>query len=540
MTEDLKQHDADLIDEPDSPAAASALGREVRFGLSLLGLLLAMLAVAVYVKMGTPGLPWGRQEVAATDDGPEAAAAPAEETAHVEAAPQTPVPAPEDTSSTKPLWSGDQYAGRHEAAPPTDAPLPVGNVESTMAEPRAIAEQPTEVVPGNPFADVDQAPSGAIDQVSAEAEVTPEPEPAQAGPEPEAPAFAAPAMMVAGAEQSAAGADQPPAEMEPEPDLAGDAPANGAPLVAEENESRGSVREPGLIQPAAGQQPTLAEPRAAPYGRPAAQDRYANAPRNNLREGSLEEGPRAAPSAEHTPLHAVPDQHLNSRGVPPSADPYATPLERDLQNARTPQYGQPHHAAPPPATNDLDAPAAEFAPPQDDISRHQHHPAHIPTPDGTYAVEPNDSFWTISQKVYGTGGYFKAIQRHNRKPGANADGLEIGERIIVPPVEELEQRYPQLCPKRRAAPPAGTRALPTSSQGYGGRVYVVQDGDTLFDIARYELGKASRWAEIYELNRAQIGSDYNFVAPGTKLMLPDEEMSQPDNVTARPGSQFPR
>jgi nucleoid-associated protein YgaU len=533
MTEDLKQHDADFIDEPESSAAASALGREVRFGLSLLGLLLAMLAAAVYVKLGTPGLPWGKSEVAAADSPEDAALAPAEDTAHAEAAqPQAPVPAQEDTSSAKPLWNNDRYTRQHEAVPPADAPLPVGNVEPAMAE------APAEMAPSNPFAVVDQAQPGAIDQVSAEGDAIPEREAIPEGPTSEAPAFAAPAMMVAGAERAASNNDEPPAEMQPEADLAADAPADGAPLVAaEENELRGAAScAPRMIQPAAGQQPTLAEPRNAPYGRT---DRFANAPRNNMRDGSFEEGPRAAPSAEHTPLHAVPNQQWNTPGAAPAADPYATPLEHDLQNARTPAY-QPHHASPPPATNDLDAPAAEFAPPQDDISRHQHHPAHIPTPDGTYAVEPNDSFWTISQKVYGTGGYFKAVQRHNRKPGANADGLEIGERILVPPVEELEQRYPQLCPKRRGAPQPGARSLPTSSQGYGGRVYVVQDGDTLFDIARYELGKASRWAEIYNMNRDQLGSDYNYVAPGTKLMLPDEAMSQPDNVTSRPGSQFPR
>lgn len=543
MSEDLKQHDADFVDEPESSAAASALGREVRFGLSLLGLLLAMLAVAVYVKMGTPGLPWNRPEVAAGGDPEDSNQAPAEETAHAEPSlPHAPVAAQEDTSSAKPLWNNDRYARQHEAVPPVDAPLPVGNVEPAMAETAPTDIPPSQVPSSNPFAVVDQTQPGVIDQVSAEADAIPEREPALEGPTPEAPAFAAPAMMTAEAEQAAARGDEPPAEMQPEPDLAADAPADGAPLVAGEGtELRGSAsHEPGVIQPAAGHQPTLAEPRNAPYGRPSTQDRFANAPRNNVHGGSLEEGPRAAPSAEHTPLHAVPHQQWNTPGAAPAADPYATPLERDLQNARTPAYGQPHHATPPPATNDLDAPAAEFAPPQDEISRHQHHPAHVPTPDGTYAVEPNDSFWTISQKVYGTGGYFKAVQRHNRKPGAGADGLEIGERILVPPVEELEQRYPQLCPKRRGAPQPGARSLPTSSQGYGGRVYVVQEGDTLFDIARYELGKASRWAEIYSMNRDQLGSDYNYVAPGTKLMLPDEQMSQPDNVTARPGSQFPR
>jgi nucleoid-associated protein YgaU len=71
-------------------------------------------------------------------------------------------------------------------------------------------------------------------------------------------------------------------------------------------------------------------------------------------------------------------------------------------------------------------------------------------------------------------------------------------------------------------------------------VYVVEEGDTLFDIARYELGKASRWAEIYDLNRGQLGTDYNYIAPGTKLMLPDAVTSEPDALTTRPGTPFPR
>ncbi len=173
MTEDLKQHDADFIDEPESPAAAAALGREVRFGLSLLGLLLAMLAAAVYVKMGMPGLPWGRQDVAAVDAPADTAEAPAENTAHAEPAVQAPVPAQEDTSSTQPLWNSDSYAGRHEAAPPTDAPLPVGNVEPVVAD-QSMAQQSPVEPQSNPFAAVDQAPPGAIDQVSAETEAIPE------------------------------------------------------------------------------------------------------------------------------------------------------------------------------------------------------------------------------------------------------------------------------------------------------------------------------------------------------------------------------
>jgi nucleoid-associated protein YgaU len=56
----------------------------------------------------------------------------------------------------------------------------------------------------------------------------------------------------------------------------------------------------------------------------------------------------------------------------------------------------------------------------------------------------------------------------------------------------------------------------------GGRVYVVEKGDTLFDIARYELGKPSRWAEIYDLNQDVLGDDFHFLEPGTELVLPSD------------------
>ena len=69
-------------------------------------------------------------------------------------------------------------------------------------------------------------------------------------------------------------------------------------------------------------------------------------------------------------------------------------------------------------------------------------------------------------------------------------------------------------------------------------MYVVEKGDTLFDIARYELGKASRWNELYELNKDQLGEDFDYLAPGTKLILPDG--GQPDPVTSRPRNPYQR
>jgi nucleoid-associated protein YgaU len=155
---------------------------------------------------------------------------------------------------------------------------------------------------------------------------------------------------------------------------------------------------------------------------------------------------------------------------------------------------------------------------------------------GTYTVQPNDNYWEISRKVYGAGSYFKALAEHNRRKVPSEDELAVGDVISVPEIAKLEESYPGLCPRssrreivqRRAA----VAGAPVRNVGYvGGRRYVVQEGDTLFDIARCELGKAARWVEIYELNRDMLGEDFDYLTPGLELALPGEDKA--DNVTQR-------
>ena len=67
----------------------------------------------------------------------------------------------------------------------------------------------------------------------------------------------------------------------------------------------------------------------------------------------------------------------------------------------------------------------------------------------------------------------------------------------------------------------------------GGRTYVVQEGDTLSSIARNELGKVSRWAEIYQLNREALGKDYDYLTPGMRLVLPIRDSQSGDRTTRR-------
>jgi len=51
-------------------------------------------------------------------------------------------------------------------------------------------------------------------------------------------------------------------------------------------------------------------------------------------------------------------------------------------------------------------------------------------------------------------------------------------------------------------------------------VYVVQSGDTLSSIAEERIGDASRWEELYDLNRDLI-KDPDKISPGQVLVLPE-------------------
>ncbi|GAB6166317.1 hypothetical protein JCM19992_23170 [Thermostilla marina] len=74
---------------------------------------------------------------------------------------------------------------------------------------------------------------------------------------------------------------------------------------------------------------------------------------------------------------------------------------------------------------------------------------------------------------------------------------------------------------------------PSTNTNY--RPYVVREGDTLFEIARRELGRASRWMEIYNLNRDRLGDRLEHLHPGTTILLPTE-----NRTAARALGSFPQ
>ena len=51
-----------------------------------------------------------------------------------------------------------------------------------------------------------------------------------------------------------------------------------------------------------------------------------------------------------------------------------------------------------------------------------------------YTVEKGDTLAKISQKVYGSSKYYKAIYDANRETMASATSLQIGQKLRIPPI----------------------------------------------------------------------------------------------------------
>jgi nucleoid-associated protein YgaU len=67
--------------------------------------------------------------------------------------------------------------------------------------------------------------------------------------------------------------------------------------------------------------------------------------------------------------------------------------------------------------------------------------------------------------------------------------------------------------------------------------YTVERGDSLWEIARKQLGDSSRWHEIYNLNSDVIGSNPDLIHPGVTLKMPDGNAIA-DSYVVQPGDNL--
>ena len=151
-----------------------------------------------------------------------------------------------------------------------------------------------------------------------------------------------------------------------------------------------------------------------------------------------------------------------------------------------------------------------------------------------YRVLPDESLWSIAVTKYGDGRFFRALYQHNVDTISSVGSLEPGTILGLPDRSILIEKYSVLCPADQVRMANSSSSLVSTSnnerdyrqyeQEMESRYHVTQTGDTLFNVARQRLGQASRYLEIFELNRFRIPYEVDHLTPlkpGLRLLLPE-------------------
>lgn len=142
-----------------------------------------------------------------------------------------------------------------------------------------------------------------------------------------------------------------------------------------------------------------------------------------------------------------------------------------------------------------------------------------------YTWKAGDTFPNLAQRFYGDPSRLAILKRINE----GRTDVQPGERVLVPiydldaaPAAAAAPAPSVAGPKAKAegtktvvetAPPAA----PASTSGP--RYHVVKDGESLWKIAKQELGSGARWNDIYNANRDVLSSP-EALHTGLKLRVP--------------------
>lgn len=161
-----------------------------------------------------------------------------------------------------------------------------------------------------------------------------------------------------------------------------------------------------------------------------------------------------------------------------------------------------------------------------------------------YTVQSGDSFWTISKKAYGSGRYWQKLAAYNRDTVPHPDRIREGTVVSIPDpavfgapaasapaiavvaadtIESVENsRRIDSTASSVGAEPSEPGGIFFNEQGYP--MYRIGQKDTLTTIAARHLGRASRWKQIYHMNRLQTPDSLQV---GTVLKLPADASRVP-------------
>ena len=136
----------------------------------------------------------------------------------------------------------------------------------------------------------------------------------------------------------------------------------------------------------------------------------------------------------------------------------------------------------------------------------------------TYKIASGDSLYAIAKKFYGDGTLWKKLAAANAGRVGDNGSVRVGSSITIPAKEELTGKVDARVASKSDVNP-GVKAEQKASKPETGKAksYQVRPGDTLMNIARQQLGSASRSGEIASMNKMDPDDD---LLAGAILKLP--------------------
>lgn len=122
-----------------------------------------------------------------------------------------------------------------------------------------------------------------------------------------------------------------------------------------------------------------------------------------------------------------------------------------------------------------------------------------------YEVKPGESLSEICQRFYGTAAHTDRLAACNGID--DPDAVRSGSKLLIPLIGQL------------LGSPDSAQVVPPPEPAAAAATYQVQPGDSLTEIASRLLGSATRWRQLYQLNRNVI-KDPDHIKVGTVLNLP--------------------
>jgi nucleoid-associated protein YgaU len=150
-----------------------------------------------------------------------------------------------------------------------------------------------------------------------------------------------------------------------------------------------------------------------------------------------------------------------------------------------------------------------------------------------YTVQDGDNLSLIAEKFYGPQEGCKRenvemLFRANKNKLSSPDFLQVGQRLLIPPLKRLREgsvqasaTYEQGLFEKAEDLESSTMSLASTVMAKAGRSrdYVVKEGDSLWLIAKEQLGNSGRYVEIVSLNK-DIIEDEEQLDVGMRIKLP--------------------